>query len=453
MKRVRTKNYRLLPSVRVIIKRLTFFLGETKPVTRFQPGRMDTGGQEMRIRLLAAIAGVLLVAGAMNVAAFDVSVKPPNVSLLGDLATAADLAGIDVDSELNEQLGFLATQFETELADNEDLARFSTQKDLTRGFANAGATAAHLGTQRSFIDYRRFAFVVGTGASISAPGITPDELENAASNIEEEGDIYFGTAIQPISASLGINLSRWVDGLRANVKVGYANIAAGTISDEIGFESISIGVGASYQVLQSRSLPLGIIRWRGLSVASGFNFQRNTTEIEIAATGEDGFEAGDVITFGDLGFTTQNLDDAGIAATADDPFGTLTVAPSLLALIESRTYSIPLEVNTGIRFLYLIDVNVGAGIDLSMGSSEVSVGAKTDVDFKASPEAEQYIDFAPGQANLGIKTTNDPQFVRPRVTAGVGVNLGPIKLDVPLMYYFDADGPGAMVGVNVGIVW
>jgi hypothetical protein len=35
----------------------------------------------------------------------------------------------------------------------------------------------------------------------------------------------------------------------------------------------------------------------------------------------------------------------------------------------------------------------------------------------------------------------------------VGLNLGPVKLDVPMMLYFDSEGNSAMVGVNLGIVW
>lgn len=406
----------------------------------------------MRSRILRLTIGFFVTVGVTSVSAFDVSVIAPSVRLTGDLATAASAAGIDADTKLNAELRDLADSFRTELSSNDDLARFSNQKDLTRGFANAGATAAHLGTQRTFIDYRRFAFVVGTGAAVAAPGSDLNKALEAAESIEEDGDIYVGAAFQLISASLGINLSRWVDGLRANVKVGYANISSGTIADEIAFESLSVGVGVSYQLMQSRSLPLGVIRWRGLSVASGFNFQRNTTEIEFAATGSDGFEAGESITFGDLGFTNDDLAfDPSLSETTE--FGTLMMVPTLLASIESRTYSIPLEANTGLRFLYLFELNLGAGIDFAMGSSEVAVGSKTKVDFKASPQAENYVDDSPGRANVGIKTDNSPQFVRPRVTAGVGLNLGPVKLDVPLMYYFDADGPGAMVGVNVGIVW
>jgi hypothetical protein len=33
------------------------------------------------------------------------------------------------------------------------------------------------------------------------------------------------------------------------------------------------------------------------------------------------------------------------------------------------------------------------------------------------------------------------------------LNIGPVKLDIPLMYYFDSEGNSFMMGVNAGIVW
>jgi hypothetical protein len=93
-------------------------------------------------------------------------------------------------------------------------------------------------------------------------------------------------------------------------------------------------------------------------------------------------------------------------------------------------------------------------VDLALGSSEVAFGAESEIDFVAADsKIAQELSVTPGSVDLGVSTTSNPQFIRPRLTAGVGLNLGPVKLDVPLMYYFDTDGPTAMLGVNLGIVW
>jgi len=400
----------------------------------------------MKSRKTGYLLAMFLLAGASTAWGFDVSVTAPQIQLQGALQGVGD---IDV---INQELRDLGQSFQTELKNDPDIARYSNQPLLAEGFANAGATAVHLGTQRSFIDYRRFAFVIGTGAAVSAPSADPSKAIEAAEGIEDDGDVYAGAAFQPISASFGLNLSRWVNGLRANAKIGYANISDGTIEDGVSFESISVGVGATYQLVQPRALPAGIIRWRGVSVGTGVNYQRNKTDLEFEAN-DAGFEATETLTFGDVGFTQAQLDASGTGLNDTDSFGTLLVEPTLVASIESRTFAIPLEVNTGVRFLYLLEFNVGAGVDLVFGESEVSVGSETDVLFQPSSQAAPYVSSSPGRANLGIKTTSDPQLLRPRVTAGLGANLGPVKLDIPLMYYFDSEGPGAMVGVNLGIVW
>lgn len=390
---------------------------------------------------------VLFLVGVAGAAAFDVSIQAPQLEFKGPLADQ----GVDSDilnEELEELADFFERQLQGEIDGAEDIARFSNPKLLARGFANAGATASHLATQRSFNDYSLFAFVIGTGVGAAAPSL--GDIDTLVDDVEEDGDLYVGLAIQPISASLGINLSRFVEGLRVNAKLGFFNAEV----DEVTFESLSIALGGTYELLESRGIALGILRWRGLWVASGFNFQRNTTTLTLDL---DTLEADSGIQFGDILDPTElaayNFEH-GTDVEAEDPFGTLALTPSLEASIESRTFAIPLEVNTGIRLLYILELNAGAGVDLVFGSSELKIGAATDVDFIPDPAADGLIDVTQeGRGSISIKTTNNPQLLRPRVTAGVGLNMGPVKLDVPLMYYFDTDGQGAMLGINLGIVW
>jgi hypothetical protein len=401
-------------------------------------------------RKMTILVLVLFLGFAGAVAAIDVSITVPTVGLT-NLPDLIDQEMIDqLNAEFSAELETLAVQLTDEIENDPDLNKFSTQPLLTRGFANAGATAAHLGTQRAFSDYRAFALMIGTGAAISGPGIDPAVVESAAGDIETEGDIYLGAAVQPVTVSLGININRWIPRTRVDAKIGFANIAKGTVADEVAFNALSVGVGANYQILQSRQLPLGFIRWRGLSLASGILFQRNEVTIEVEVA-DGAFEA-QSLTFGDIGFTDPDV-LAELRVNESTEFGTLSVLPRLDASIESRTYSVPLEATTGLRILWLFDVNVGAGVDLVFGSSDIAVGAAADADFVASAAAEPYVATTPGTAAFGISTSEGPQFLRPRLTGGVGLNLGPVKLDVPVMLYFDGDGNSAMAGVNLGIVW
>ncbi len=397
----------------------------------------------------AAFLFLLVTVPLLGLFGIDVDLTVPIVSPEGILEQAALAAGIDFEQAISGPLQDLANQVETEIEGDPEVQRFSDISLLTEGFANAGAAAAHLGTPRAFADYRSFAFVLGTGVAASAPGVHPSVIENAASEIESEGDIYVGAAVQPVTAALGINVNRWLRKTRVYVKFGYFDIPYGTIADEVAFNSLSLGLGATYQLVETRQLPLGFLRWRGISLGSGLLFQRNQTDIDIQVT-DEAFTS-QAVTYGDVFDNSINYNDFPFSAT--DEIGTVQVSPSLTAAIESRTYSIPLEVSTGLRILWLLDLNVGAGIDIVFGSSDLELGAGADVEFIPDPLAESYVSTTPGSASFNLTSSEGPQFARPRVTGGAGLNLGPVKLDVPLMLYFDSEGNTLMAGVNLAIVW
>lgn len=397
------------------------------------------------VLIVLLITGIGLSAGAQS--SIDVTIVTPDIDLTGDLADPT------LQSTLDSFLQSTAIgELESEIENDPDLQKYSTLPLLTKAAANAGSAAAHLGTQRAFSDYRVFALVVGTGAGLAAPGVDPAAIAGVTEDLETEGDIYVGAGIQPVTASLGINLSRWIPRTRADVKLGFANIAEGTIDEGLSFNALSVGVGANYQLLQSRQLPLGFVRWRGLTLASGFMYQRNETNLTVEVADSSFDQA---ITYADLGLTDSEVSVAtsGDITTASTELAVLSVSPSVAVGLESKTYTIPLEVSTGLRLLWLLDVNLGAGVDLVFGESELTFGADARVDVESGPGADQYIDTTPGSVGFGVTNTEAPQFFRPRITGGVGVNLGPVKLDVPLMMYFDADGNTVMAGVNVGIVF
>ncbi len=369
----------------------------------------------------------LMVLMPATLAAQDiVTVNPPTV------VPGSSGLGFLVEQQFNLALQLATNLLETEI--NTEIGPYIGQDELVRGFANAGASVAHVGTQRSYNDYRRFALTVGTGAALSAPSPDPAVIESAVLDIETEGDIYFGAAVQPIAASLGLNLGRFVDRTYLTLKVGYASIDQGTLADEFSFESLVVGGMIDYQLLRTRRLPLGFLRWRGLTIGSGLLFQTNESDFEL-----------------DIPIDPQTTEVDFEPDGTPDAEVTLEVAPVLTASVFSSSWSIPVEATTGLRILWLLDVNVGAGFDIAFGDSDVSLDINSPVTVDDTFGA---IEFTEGSVAIDAGTEGDgPQIVRPRLTAGVGLNLGPVKLDVPVMYYFDADGNSAFVGINVGIVW
>jgi hypothetical protein len=85
------------------------------------------------------IVFILVVAIAAGVAAIDVSITVPTVSLT-NLPVQIDQATIDqLNAQFTTELQNLADQLTVEIENDPELNKFSRQPLLTEGFANAGA--------------------------------------------------------------------------------------------------------------------------------------------------------------------------------------------------------------------------------------------------------------------------------------------------------------------------
>lgn len=391
-----------------------------------------------------------LVSTFLFVSAFmwsvDVTITPPTIELSGPFVVLGDLT-----TELNTQLATLATDFETQVENDETINKYDDQSDLAKGFANAGASSASMGMLRSAQDFKLFSVAVSTGAGLSVYSTDIFSDVSSADFVKEEGDVYMGLAPQLINGSVGINLGFLVDGLRATAKFGYVDIAEGTIAEDVTFNSMSVGANVSYMLLKPKAIPLGLVRWRGLSVSTGLFYQRSKVEMDFVPE-EDGYIAGTNLTLGDLGLTDAQIALADPTYTTATELGTIEMTPHINAKIESSTFTVPIGVSTGVRLL-ILDLSVGAGVDLCWGSGEVSFDSTQEVNFRENPELADFIDATPGSASVSNSSTSDPQFLHPHLMIAAGLAMGPVRLEMPFLYYFDSDGNTFVTGVTLGIVW
>ena len=407
-------------------------------------------------RLAALFAMVFLMLG--SVSALDVDIDVPEISLSPTGLFALPIM-LGVDDLLNTELAILATDFETQIETDPDIEKYSDQPLLAEGFANAGAASAMTGLYRTQHGYKLFSAAYGLGLSFSMPGVDFLEELNSASFIEDEGDIYAGLAMHPLNLSASVNLGFLVPGLRVNGKFGYYDMKKGTVTDDISFNSLSVGAGASYQLIKPKSIPVGIVKWHGIVVASGFYYQRNRAEMSYTPD-EEGFESSTSITLGDflnadqiVAVNAADIFSGGTGGyTSSSVLGLLTTTPEINAKIESSTFTIPLEVSTAVRLLYFLEVMVGAGVDLSFGSGEVSLSAESDVDFDIAADFEDDITVTPGSVDVVNKTTADPQLIRPRLMTALGLGLGPVRIEFPFIYYFDSEGNTFVTGITAGFM-
>ena len=337
------------------------------------------------------------------------------------------------DDTLREDTNKAVSKYQTTV--NDIVKQYTNQPKLARGVANAGSASVHLGAQRSWIDYRKWAVTLGGGLGASLPGLELAALTGAASTLARDKDIYAGAAVQvggTLGLSLGVfreNLDKWYVAL----KFGMLNLPRNSILKglRLSVNSFSIGALVNYHIIDTFNIPSGVLRWRGLSLGSGLIYQSSKVSYDLNLT----------------------LSPRSFRSKKGETYR-LYFDPKLTLMAQSNSLVIPLEVNTGLRILWLLDISFGAGIDISMGSSSVGLNIDSPLkltDSRGNRPAEVQGD---GTVNVNAGTTGKgPTVFRPRLSSAVGLNLGPLKLEVPVMLYFEPGGNTLTAGLNLGILW
>jgi len=309
----------------------------------------------------------------------------------------------------------LTNSIETELGNFD-----SNPKKLGRAFANAGSYSNHAATQRAYQGYDLFAITVGTMAGGQLPSMDFSTYGDLGDRIKDEGDIEAGIGWQAWALQVGINSKFLLDGLYLGLKFGYLSFDVPVGDNKAKFDFLAIGAMANYQIFKERSLT-GMLVWRGLSVGSGLMYQK--------------LASGFLYDIGEVSGT-----DSGVIITG---------SPVVSALLDSNLCTIPVEVNTSIRLLYVLNLSVGLGFDINFGSSSMIIGADSDLSVSNVPGGVNQTSAGYLSTDAGVKNARPKAFAA-KAMANIGIGIGPVILDIPFTYYFNN---GFNLGLSVGFVW
>lgn len=317
---------------------------------------------------------------------------------------------------------------------NQDLAPYRDQDKLATGFADTNLYSTNSATHQGFQNYSLFAITTGVMIGVQAPSINLDYYTGGkiADDIKAKGDVYAGVSGSVSLVNIGINAGFLLPGLYINGKFGKFNSAWVYDSKEFSFNTFLVGAGLTYSLVDE--IGSGLLRWRGLTVGSGVVYQ--TTAVLYNTSLKPIHES--------FSYT-----DGGNTITGD-----VVLDHSFNISMDMYTISMPFELNTALQLLWLLNLSFGAGVDIVTGNADLVLKAASDVTIDnvaidGSPASNYQV--TPGNlyidgATKGIK----PTLAHARVMTGIGLILGPVKLDVPIIYYFNY---GAAVGVTVGVVW
>ncbi|MDR2739582.1 MAG: hypothetical protein LBB68_07100 [Treponema sp.] len=301
---------------------------------------------------------------------------------------------------------------------------------LIQGFADASTFSALGATQRAYGEYKLWAFTVGPMVGIRLPGSSffnvADEIQDIGNTLEEDGDIRAGLNIQGITGQFGLNTSKFLlDKLYLGVRFGYFNLTA---IENLDFETFHIGLTGNYQLLKGINVVSGLFRWRGVNAGTGLIFQRTT-----------------------LGYTyqleRQQADIAVDGGSYGSINGSIYVDPAINFDMDVNTFIIPLEVNTSAQLLWILNLNLGLGVDVAFGENTTTLSMSSDVNGDEALGITK-----PGYLSINAGGSMGPTVFNPKLMANLGFKFGPVIIDVPVTCYF-VGGPGLSAGVTLGAVW
>lgn len=366
----------------------------------------------------------------------------------------------NLTNALNTEFGASQAYLNTELrkleaSTQKDLEGFGSQDDLAKGFGNANLYASQSSTLQGYQGYKLFSVSSGAMAGIQLPTSDFSKLESSFSNFEKDPDIYLGIAPSMSILNVGINAEKvfglFAPSLGDKLKNFYFNVKFGGIGynysyndgdtkAKIEMKSGTFGLGVNYQILPGLpSIAFGLFKWRGVSLGSGLTYQSNTITMTPTINSISQTYTNDIL----VGTTTRTVS------------ATIVCAPKMKLEIDSKTFSIPLEATTSAQFLWLFNTNLGAGVDLVFGKSDINATADGTISINnitVPGEVSGYVTAKsqPGSVAIDASTKGKPSFLRARLMTGLGMNAGPLKIDVPVYFY---PGSGYAFGLTAAFVW
>jgi len=306
----------------------------------------------------------------------------------------------------------------------------SKPENLIKAFGNSQVFASSgAATQRGYGEYKTFCVTLSPVTLGFQLYDKPDNFINDIKDanklldkLNRDGDIKLGFNPQVINARIGLNTSKFLlNNLYLGLRIGYMKLNGDDLgSAGLSFDAFSIGATANYQLVPSKKVAKGLLLWRGVNVGTGFIYSGTKIGLSMNLGRQEGTFSG---------------------------IGTLTIDPKMVLDFKIDTFTIPVEVTTAVKLLWFLNIPLGVGADFGFGKSDLKVSAAGDMNVTGSGIQQQ----TPGYMSLTAGGDMSPTVTNFKVMSGVGINIGPVIIDIPVTYY-PLDN-GYSVGFSIGAVW
>lgn len=335
-------------------------------------------------------------------------------------------ANVSLSATLNQSVSASAqTVFNNEIQNlqNSINSQYQTSSQSTlQDYLGAAANAQSMSNKGLGVDYtsNRSLFVVGAGAGVGANlgGKSLTDFANALKG--NQGLPQVGLATQA-NGMVGLSLAKFavpkigpVDLKKLTLFVNFLGLSIDQIKPYT-MKTSAFGLHAQYRVIEAKSFGFGTLNWMGLDLGTGVDFSSNTIGMSQSFPG---------ITSGNL---TWN------------PTGTMS--------LTSNSFSIPVEVSTGIRLLYILTLFGGVGADFQYSVARINASMTGAIDANVSGTGTVN---NVGTATLNFNESKNGNIVGVRTFIGTAVNIVPLKNTNVVSVFAMANIGTAGYGFNLG---
>jgi len=279
---------------------------------------------------------------------------------------------------------------------NKNLPSAGSQSEYFKGMSTANSMSAAGVTTSYATSFDKFLVGLTASGGVHLGSKSMSDISDFSDNPEQ----FRGFGMQA-AVIFGFNLGNvfkmdkegWIDPTKLNLYAsGFAlNKKFGDVdTDYMGF-----GVGGQYQLMDEVSWAGKSVKWTGVEVGAGILYSKLDVDGVVSLN------------------RTYSTTAAGTTYT-----GTMTSNALLNAKVSTLT--MPLEISTGMRFLYFLKLVGGMGVDINLGKSEGS-GRLSDNSTVTVNGGGESVD---GDPNLSLNGSEAGDLLNLRVFAGPHIEFG-----------------------------
>jgi hypothetical protein len=319
-------------------------------------------------------------------------------------------------------------------------SNLSSFSDMSQAMSNASAISIpETSSLTSYMDYKVFSVSVGFGAGAQFPGNNLATIAETVMAFPGNGSTFFSIVPNP-AVSGGIHLGAFSKKLRKlyiDFRVMYLPSIPYTLGNfALTAENITWGVGFTYNIIERKDLAGGVLGWGGLKVHTGYYGSYNKFTLRVA-------------------LPTMNV-DTGSDLNSANGNEYIVFTPDLNLTLNNNTHTIPVDLTTSFRLLWVLDIHLGVGINVNLGASSIDITQNSSIGVTDGNGGTSVNVTSGGNLVISDATQVVPTTFTAKLMTGIGIKIFPVIINIPISIQIpllDTSKLAATAGVTVGVVF